>query len=83
MMGIIRLAWRSLTSKGFEFQGTCNKRGELNPEFNQKLEKAVDAGVKSYERSALVMLIFAVLVHIPYIVLLDKYGNVEAQGTQH
>jgi len=78
MMAIIRLAWRSLTPKGFEFKATCNKQGEIDPEFSRKLSKAVDDAVKSYERGALVMLILAVLIHIPYIVLLNQFGNVES-----
>jgi len=78
----IRLSWRQLTSKGFEFQGTCTKLGTCVG-LEERLKKAVDAAIKQYERISIAMLVFAVLVHVPYLVILNKYGNVEAANGIH
>eukprot|EP00456_Euglypha_rotunda_P070647 TRINITY_DN6277_c0_g1_i17.p1 TRINITY_DN6277_c0_g1~~TRINITY_DN6277_c0_g1_i17.p1 ORF type:complete len:594 (+),score=77.47 TRINITY_DN6277_c0_g1_i17:105-1886(+) len=81
MTAIIRLAWRTLSSNGFEFRGTCTKLGQIEG-FDERLKTELDKSVKSYERGALLMLIFAVLVHIPYIVVLTRYGDVLSQDAQ-
>jgi hypothetical protein len=80
MTGIIRLCWRQLTSKGFEFQGTCTKLGTIVG-LEERLKVAVDQAIKSYERGAVVMIVGAVLVHIPYLVILSRFGNSTARCT--
>jgi len=74
MTAVIRLSWRQLTSKGFEFQGTCTKLGDCSG-LEERLKVAVQKAIKSYERGALVMLVLAVLIHLPYILVLHQYGN--------
>jgi len=81
MTAVIRLAWRTLSSQGFEFRGTCSKLGNIEG-FDERLKVELDKAIRSYERGALLMLVFAVLVHIPYIVVLTRYGDVLAHDAQ-
>jgi len=82
MTAVIRLAWRQLTSKGFEFQGTCTKMGTCEG-LEARLKQAVDSAIKTYERISIAMLVMAVLIHIPYLVILKKYGNIQAANGIH
>jgi len=82
MTAVIRLSWRQLTSRGFEFKGTCSKMGTCVG-LEEKLKKAVDVAIKRYERISVAMLVFAVLIHVPYLVVLNKYGDAEAANGIH
>eukprot|EP00808_Paulinella_micropora_P001605 g7325.t1 len=128
MTALVRLTWRVLASKGFEFLGTVDRLGNMDPTIARRLNTQVDNAIKSryryqksispskvdnviksryrhqklllhcivlycialycialntqvdnaikrYERVAWVLLILAVLAHIPYIVVLQKYGD--------
>jgi hypothetical protein len=79
MTAVIRLSWRQLTSKGFEFQGTCSKLGNVEG-IEAKLKVAVDKAIRNYEWGAIAMLVLAVLIHVPYLVVLNKYGNSAAHA---
>jgi len=72
---VVRLSWRSLTGRGFEFKASCNRLGEVDHDAQERLKKKVDEEVQKFERSAYLMLVLSVLVHIPYIIILNIFGK--------
>jgi len=75
MTALVRLCWRTLSSKGFEFIASCNRMGRFSSVTQDKLKEATDTAMKKFEAVAWVYLVIAVLVHIPYIVILSSVGH--------
>jgi hypothetical protein len=75
MLAIVRLSWRVLAGKGFEFIGTVDRLGNMDVTAKDRLKKQVETDIRKYERVAWIMLALAVLVHIPYIIVLEKYSE--------
>eukprot|EP00457_Paulinella_chromatophora_P001493 gb/GEZN01001495.1/.p1 GENE.gb/GEZN01001495.1/~~gb/GEZN01001495.1/.p1 ORF type:complete len:936 (+),score=147.05 gb/GEZN01001495.1/:3-2810(+) len=78
MMAVIRLTWRVLAGKGFEYLGTVDRLGRMDEGAKVRLKTQVDIDIRRYERFAWLLLLLAILVHIPYIYVLQKYGHVIA-----
>jgi hypothetical protein len=70
MAAIVRLGWRSLTPRGFEFVSNCTRIGETSKTINQQLVVQLNKAIANYERFAIFLFGMAILVHIPYIVVL-------------
>jgi hypothetical protein len=75
MAAIVRLGWRSLTPRGFEFVSNCTRIGETSKTINAQLVVALNKAIVNYERFAIVLFGLAVLVHIPYIVVLSTINQ--------
>jgi len=75
MTSIIRLSWRNLAGRGFEYRASCNRLGQARPDLQNKLRLEVQRKVRKFERGAFWMLLFAILIHIPYLVILQTYGK--------
>jgi len=78
MMAVVRLCWRSLTAGGFEYIGNCTRSGSVDAQAGERLKEELEKDIKRFERGAILLLILAIVVHIPYIVILDKYGNLQS-----
>jgi len=82
MSGIVRLGWRSLTPRGFEFISNCTRVGETSKTINAQLVVQLNKAIASYERFAIFLFGMAVLIHIPYIVVLATINqNIEFKGS--
>jgi hypothetical protein len=75
MTALIRLCWRALSERGFEYIGSCNRLGQMTPESQEKLKTKTDQVIRRFEGVSFLMLFIAVLIHIPYIVVLTQYGD--------
>jgi len=80
MEALIRLAWRALTRRGFEFRATCDRMGVMNEKTQTKLKKQLDIEIRKFEKSAFGLLVLAILIHIPYIIILELYGSVQSKA---
>jgi len=80
MTALIRLCWRALSQKGFEYIGSCNRLGEMTPQTQEHLKKKTDEVIRRFEAISFILLFIAVLMHIPYIVILSTYGNTFAKS---
>jgi hypothetical protein len=69
LLALCRLNWRALTPMGFNFVGSCSRAGVLASFVKDKLQKQVHVTVRRFEKQAVVFLILAVGVHVPYILL--------------
>lgn len=67
--GICRIFWRALTHEGFLFKATCSDQGQTD-ESQKVLRTKVQQMVASFERWAFGFLTLAVLIHLPYFILL-------------
>jgi len=75
MAAIVRLGWRSLTPRGFEFVSNCTRVGETSKTINQQLVVQLNKAIASYERFAIFLFGLAILVHVPYIVILSTINS--------
>jgi len=75
MAAVVRLGWRSLTPRGFEFVSNCTRVGETSKTINAQLVVQLNKGIASYERFAIFLFGMAVLVHVPYIVVLSTINQ--------
>jgi hypothetical protein len=71
MAAIVRLGWRSLTPRGFEFVSNCTRIGETSKTINSQLVVQLNKAIANYERFAIFLFGLAILVHIPYVVVLS------------
>jgi len=76
MAAVVRLGWRSLTPRGFEFLSNCTRIGETSKTINAQLVVQLNKAIASYERFAIFLFGMALLVHIPYIVVLSVINQV-------
>jgi len=60
-----------LTPRGFEFVSNCTRIGETSKTINSQLVVQLNKGIASYERFAIFLFGMAILVHIPYVVVLS------------
>jgi len=81
MLALTRLCWRTITNKGFEFTASCNRLGEFTQETQLKLRKATDTAIRQFEGVAWVYLVLALVVHLPYIIILSAVGSGINQAT--
>jgi len=75
MAAIVRIGWRSLTPRGFEFLSNCTRIGETSKTINAQLVVQLNKAIANYERFAVFLFGFAILVHIPYIVVLSTINQ--------
>jgi len=78
---VVRLGWRSLTPRGFEFVSNCTRVGETSKTINSQLVVQLNKAIANYERFAIFLFGLAVLVHVPYIVVLATINQtIEYKG---
>jgi len=75
MAAIVRLGWRSLTPRGFEFVSNCTRVGETSKTISAQLVVQLNKAIASYERFAIFLFGMAILVHVPYIVVLSTINQ--------
>jgi hypothetical protein len=71
MAAIVRLGWRSLTPRGFEFVSNCTRIGETSKTISAQLVVQLNKAIANYERFAIFLFGLAILVHIPYVIVLS------------
>jgi len=75
MAAVVRLGWRSLTPMGFEFVSNCTRVGETSKTINQHLVTQLNKAIANYERFAIFLFGLALLIHVPYIVVLSTLNQ--------
>jgi len=67
---ICLLQWRVLTPDGFNFIGTCSKSGKPTVNMKIKLKRELQKLIDKFERDALILFVIAVLLHLPYLIVM-------------
>jgi hypothetical protein len=67
---VCRLSWKILVPHGLTFVGTCTVTGKPTAEIKTKLKEAAYDSIRSFRTMAFLMLAFAVLIHLPYLLIL-------------
>jgi hypothetical protein len=69
--GLRRYHWRSLTPPtGFTYLGTVSRAGKMSRNMDENVVKRLDTTIARWERVAYLLFGLAVLIHVPYIVVL-------------
>jgi len=67
---VCRMQWKALTGEGMQFQGNCSRTGKTTTNVKTMLKGEVETTIGKFEREAIVMFIIAMVVHLPYLVLM-------------
>jgi hypothetical protein len=74
--GLRRYHWRSLTPPtGFTYLGTVSRAGQMSRNMDENVVKKLDQTIARWERVAYLLFALAILIHVPYIVLIVFFSG--------